>query len=138
MIGRVATAWVLITTLLLCPFACLGEAVAALTSAEAGHGHRVTDTCCAPAGSPTGDRDPGDREQGEQGSDCLCRGAVIADHSSASELVPAAVFWVFQTLPTSPACALSIVDAPAERHACHFANVDSGREVRALIESFLL
>jgi hypothetical protein len=33
---------------------------------------------------------------------------------------------------------LSTVGAPAERHACHFASVDSGREVRALIESFVL
>jgi hypothetical protein len=48
------------------------------------------------------------------------------------------VFWVPQTLPASTECALSIVAAPAEKHACHFANVDSGREVRALIESFLL
>ena len=62
----------------------------------------------------------------------------MADHSSASELQPAPVFWLLPTLPMLTAGALSTVDSPAERHACHFANVDSGREVRALIESFLL
>jgi hypothetical protein len=138
MVVRMATAWILIATLMLCPFGCLGEAVAALTATEVGRGHGVTDTCCAPSRSPTGDHDPGDRERGEQGGDCLCHGAIMADHSSASELLPVPVFWVLQTLPTSTACALSTVDAPVEKHACHFPNVNSGREVRALVESFLL
>ena len=62
----------------------------------------------------------------------------MAHHCSAVELVPAPVFWALQTLPTLTACALSAIDAPAEKCACNFANVDSGREVRALVESFLL
>ena len=138
MVGRVATAWVLITTLLLCPFACLAETVATADAAVAGHGQWVGCTCCSPVGSRPEKDGPGDRERGEQGSDCLCHGAVMAHHSSAVELHPAPVFWVLQTPPTSTECALSIIDAPAEKHACHFANVNSGREVRALIESFLL
>ena len=36
MVGRVATAWVLMATLLLCPFACLGQAVATFTATEVG------------------------------------------------------------------------------------------------------
>ena len=135
MVGRAETAWVLITTLLLCPFACLGQAVASFTSTEVGCG--ATDTCCAPSGSPADDRGPGDREGGERGGNCLCHGAVMADHSSDWELQPVAVFWVLAALPTTVGPALSADDASAEEHACHFANVDSGREVRALIESFL-
>ena len=62
----------------------------------------------------------------------------MAEHSSDLELQPVAVFWVIPSLPTTVRRASSAVDASTEKHACHFANVDSGREVRALIESFLL
>lgn len=62
----------------------------------------------------------------------------MADHASATELLPVPVFWAFQTPPASTGCALSAVDAPAENHACHFPDAYSGRELRALIESFLL
>ncbi len=62
----------------------------------------------------------------------------MADHSSDSEPHPVPVFWAIPVLSASLACGLSTVDAAADKHVCHFANVDSGREVRALIESFLL
>ena len=62
----------------------------------------------------------------------------MADHSSDSELHPAPVFWTIPVLSASTAFGLTTVATPAERHACHFANADSGREVRALIESLLL
>ena len=67
--------------------------------------------------------------RGERGGNCLCHGAVMADHSSDWELQPVAVFWVIPALPTTVGPALSADDASAEKHACHFANVDSGREV---------
>lgn len=137
--GRhVATAWILIATLVVCPFACLGESVATFAASEAGHGCGTVDRCCAPSGSPTGDRGPGERDPREKGGSCLCHGAVMADYSSDSEFQPVSVLWAIPALSASTRCGLSTVEAPAEKHACHFANVDSGREVRALIESFLL
>ncbi|OHB79694.1 MAG: hypothetical protein A2W31_13380 [Planctomycetes bacterium RBG_16_64_10] len=138
MVIRVATVWILIATLILCPFACLAESVAAIAAPEVRHGCGVADRCCALPCCSTDERDPGDRERGGRGGDCLCRGAVITDHASASELLPVPVFWGLQAPPASTACALSTVDGPADKHGCHFANADSGREVRALIESFLL
>jgi hypothetical protein len=62
----------------------------------------------------------------------------MADHLPDSELQPAPVFWTIPALSASMAFGLSTVGAPVEKQACHFANVDSGRKVRALIESFLL
>jgi hypothetical protein len=138
MIVRIATVWVLLATLVVCPFACLAESASAVAAVEVGHGCEVVDRCCAPCNTPAGDRDPGDRERSEQGGDCLCHGAVVADHASASERLPVPVFWDRQTPPASTGRALSVVDAAAENHACHFPNADSGRALRALIESFLL
>ena len=138
MVVRIATNWVLIATLVVCPFACLGGSVAAMTTPEVGHGCGASDRCCALSGSPTGDRGPCDRDPSDEGGSCLCHGAVMADHSPDSELHPAPVLWTIPALSASMACGLSTVGAPAEKHVCHFANVDSRREVRALIESFLL
>ena len=138
MVVRIATVWVLVATLGVCPFACLAESVAALTASKVEHGSGAADCCCAPSGTPAGDRGPGDRDPSEKGGSCLCHGAVMADHAPDSELHPAPVFWTIPARSASMAFGLSTVGAPAERHACHFANVESGREVRALIESFLL
>ena len=61
----------------------------------------------------------------------------MADQPSAAELLPVPVFWA---LPTPPVTGqpLPAAAAPAQDHACHFPAADSGRELRALIESFLL
>jgi hypothetical protein len=140
MVGRVTTAWILMATLLLCPGACLGEAVAAHRSPDVGRDFGATDTCscCAPSRSTHSQPAPGDPGPGQKGGNCLCHGAVVADHSSDVDFQPLAGFWVILSLPTARGDALSAFDASAAKHACHFANVDSGREVRALIESFLL
>jgi hypothetical protein len=138
MVVRVTTTWSVIAALLLCPLACMRPAVATCAAQAAGQHQRVTDTCCAPAKCPDGDHDPGDRKPVQQGGNCLCHGALVADQSPASELQPVPVFWMLQELPTSSGARGSALDVAAEKHACHFASVDSGREVRALIESFLL
>ena len=138
MVGRIATAWILMATLVLCPLACLGEAVAAHWSPDVGRGLGVSGPCSCCAPSTDTQRTPGDPGPGQKGGNCLCHGAVVADHSSDVELQSHAVFWVIPWLPTASADAPSAIEASAEKLACHFPNVDSGREVRALIESFLL
>ena len=138
MVVRIATNWVLIVTLVICPFACLGQSVGTTVASETGAGCRVADRCCAPSGTPTGDRGPSDRDPSDEGGSCLCHGAVMTDHSPDSELQPAPVFWTIPALSASMAFGVYAVGSLTEKHACHFANVDSGRTLRALIESFLL
>lgn len=138
MVVRIATVWVLMATLVVCPLACLGGSVATGAIPVLDTCCGAVDRCCAPSGSPSGDRGPCDRDPSEEGGSCLCHGAVLADHSSDAELHPVPVLWAIPALSASMTCRLSTVDAAEHQHVCHFANVDSGREVRALIESFLL
>jgi hypothetical protein len=138
MVVRVATVLFLIATLVVCPLACLGEAVAASVSPDVGSGFGVSEPCSCCAPTKDNQRTPSDPGPGQKSGSCLCHGAVLGDHSADSELHPAPVFWAIPALSASMAFGRSAIDAPVEKHACHFANADSGREVRTLIESFVL
>ena len=137
---RRATIYVVIGTLLLCPYSCLGQATVVAETSSFSHDCR-DDDCCGPLpdSESSGDR-PNPSDSGTQGRTCLCHGAVLQspmtppshDNGLAS----------FVSVEALLALARSSILADSlflvEHTACHFPAVNSGREVRALIESLLL
>lgn len=138
MVARVTTTWCLIAVLVLCPFACMGPKAATCAEQDAGHYQAARGACCAASKCPDDDRVPRDRKPVPQGGSCLCHGALLADQSPASDLQPVPVFWLVQELPMASGTGGRAWDVTVETSACHFPSLDSGRELRALIESFLL
>ena len=139
MILRTAIVCLVVAVLLVCPFLCLSNAAAGTgTSSLRGHHSGGCDCCSrsAPQDSKGGPSQPDSR----QGSGtCLCHGAVIAQHVAPPTPDNAVVTF----LPLD--AVLLVRDSFAvergfstEQAACHFPVADSGREVRALIESLLL
>ena len=138
MVARVTTTWCLIAVLVLCPFACMGPAGATCAEQDAGHHQAALGSCCPPAKCPDGDGAPCDRHPAERAASCLCHGALLADQSPALDLQPVPVFWLVQELPMASGTGGRAWDVTVENSACHFPSLDSGRELRALIQSFLL
>jgi len=136
---RTATIHLLVGTMLFCPYLCLPKATAKESDRQT-CGSLIEDHCCPPpASGASGDR-PGDSDSKTQGGNCLCHGAVLQSPTTLPSLDIA--FAAFLPIGNLLAVAKSSVcgsDLFAIEHTvCHFPDADSGREVRALIESFLL
>lgn len=138
---RRATIYVVIGTLLLCPYTCLGRAAAAAESLDCACNSPHDDCCdcCSPTpASHSGQNRPSDSSR--QGGNCLCHGAVL----QSPAIVPGVdagpmMFVTAADLPIATQSSIFVDGLFAvERSACHFAAADSGRAVRALISSFLL
>jgi len=133
------TAYVILVTLLLCPYLCLGRVATACGTDFAANDCRDDDCCCpSPVSDSNKDR-PRDSDSGRQGGTCLCHGAVL----QPPIILPSvdAGFATFAAVDELSAATSSIfVDRLfAVEHAMrHFSAADSGRAVRALIESLLL
>jgi hypothetical protein len=137
---RTATSYLLIGTLLFCPYLCLPKAAAANESDCQTCNSLIEDHCCpSPASGSSGDR-PGDSGSKTQGGNCLCHGAVLQSPTTLPSLdIALAVFLPIGNLPAVVKSSICGSDLFAIEHTvCHFPDADSGREVRALIESFLL
>lgn len=135
---RTATIHVLVGTLVVCPYFCLPQAAANGTASLARDCQG--DRCCpSPASVPNGDR-PGDSDSRTQGGDCLCHGAVLQLPATPPSLDhgPAAFLPVDNLLAAAKSSVVGGTLFAAEHTACHFPAADSGRELRALIESLLL
>lgn len=135
---RTATVHLVVGVLLVCPYSCLCRAVDSLRSSPA-EGSRGGCTCCNHS-LPKKDRQrPGEPIRCPASGTCLCRGAIMDrpatvpdfDHSVVSSLRPDATFLIGDSLVLNDAFSRN-------RAASHFSWVDSGRALRALIESFLL
>lgn len=137
MAPQTATVYLLVAVLLACPFPCLAHAAANVDGCAVGD-CATTDTCSCPA-SNRGNEQSDDPCSDPGNGTCLCHGAVM-DRPAAlpnpdagivsllpldGMLLSGESFFVEDRLLTGQA-------------ACHFPSVDSGREVRALIESLLL
>lgn len=137
MIFRVATTWSVIAALLICPFLCLANSVGSYNTTPGGHHNSVSDDCCPSSGPTNGDR-PSDNNSSNPGGACLCHGAVLYAHFAAGmELQEVPTSWISGDGLTSIEVALLTSILSEDRNTCHFPSIDSGREVRALIESFL-
>ena len=111
-----------------CPFPCLAEGFASDATVlpnQCG--------CCGPV-QPT---EPVPRRS-RQGGTCLCHGAVLEHVAQvpALELQPVTVYWFDVALQIVSPSAFYTGDL--QLSACDFAIADSGRAIRALIESFLI
>jgi hypothetical protein len=135
---RTATIYVLVAVLLACPYPCLIRAAAELEKP-------VTECCGADddcCGFPCcgADKDhSGAPSSCPEGGTCLCHGAVM-ERPAAPPILDCAIA---AFLPLDAAILIREA-AGGERGpitvkaACHFASVNSGRAVRALIASLLL
>lgn len=127
---RRATAYLLVATVLFCPFPCLVEAAGG--SGCAAHATCDVQLGCCPA--PQNDHEPVPC-QPQEGGNCLCHGAVMEQNSAmpALALQPLPLFMGDIVLPSE---AITVCGTPrAEVSACDFAAASSGRMIRALIES---
>lgn len=136
---RTATVCLVAAVLLVCPYICLSNAAAG-TGASSMRGHRSGGCDCCSHSAPPDSKDCPSQPNSRQGSGtCLCHGAVIAQHV----LPPSPDNAVVTFLPLE---AVLLVQASSaverglltDQAACHFPIADSGREVRALIESLLV
>jgi hypothetical protein len=129
--ARVTVAYLLIATVLICPYLCLGEETEAVACAQA--------VGCSCSYEPLGrDNDAPASPEGDE-HDCLCQGAIEAakvDDSilGADELT---LCWVILqdsevSFPTSACSTLG------PRHSVHFPPLSTGREICTLVNARLL
>ena len=135
---RRATIYVVIGTLLLCPYTCLGRAVAVAETADCVR-DCPDDDCCSPTPTPDSGKDRPSDSSGQGGS-CLCHGAVLQSPAilPGVDAGPAVFVAVDDLLALTRSSIFADSLFAVEHTICHFPAADSGREVRALIESLLL
>jgi hypothetical protein len=133
---RRATIYVVIGTLLICPYACQGRATAATKTVDSVW-DCSDDDCCSPTPNSGKDR-PSDYSR--QGGSCLCHGAVLQSPATLPSVdVGCVAFVAADDLLAATRSSIFADSLLAVEHTgCHFPTVDSGREVRALIRSLLL
>ena len=136
--GR-TTVHLLAAILLACPYLCLSNA-SVLSAMSFMHTTPPMGCDCCSRPIPQDSKDCPSQPDSRQGSGtCLCHGAVMDQHVEMPNLDQAVV--TFLSLD-----ATLLIQGPfaiergslSETAACHFPAADSGREVRALIESLLL
>lgn len=137
MAPQAATVYLLVAVLLACPFPCLAQAAASVGGCAAGD-CATTDACSCP--SSEGGKEQSNDPCSDRGSGtCLCHGAVM---DRPAEL-PNPDAGIVSLLPAAGMLLAGKSFFTEDRDftgqaACHFPSADSGREVRALIESLLL
>jgi hypothetical protein len=95
---------------------------------------------CSPAdSSETGDNPPVNHDCCTQGGTCLCHGAIL-EHCAHPIIIDAGLVAPLpvDALPIPGQLFVADSSLLPERAACHFHSAESGRKVRALIESFLI
>lgn len=132
--GR-TTIYVVVGILVLCPYTCLGRTAAVVETVDCAQ----SDDCCSPPpASDSGKDRPSDSSR--RGGSCLCHGAVL----QSPAILPCvdagpATFVAVDDLQAVTRSSLFCDSLFAVAHTvCHFPAADSGRAVRALIESLLL
>lgn len=137
MTPRTAAVCLLVAVLVACPFPCLAQAAASVVGCAVGN-CATTDACSCPASDRDDERSDDPCSDPDSGT-CLCHGAVM-DRPAA---LPSPDAGIVSLVPLD---GMVLVGEPffgedcllAGQAACHFPSADSGREVRALIESLLL
>jgi hypothetical protein len=140
MVFRTATVYTLVCVLLFCPYPCLARAVnncCEKTENECDCQDR--DPCCPADSSDSGDNLPVNHDCCSQGGTCLCHGAIL-EHCANPIIIDAGLVAPLPLGAFLMPGQMFVVDYSLfpERGACHFHSADSGRKVRALIESFLI
>ena len=138
MAPQAATVYLLVAVLLACPFPCLAQAAASVGGCAVGD-CATTDACACPASESGNERSDDPCSDPSSNGTCLCHGAVM---DRPAEL-PSPAAGIVSLLPLATMLLAGESFSTEDRHftgqaACHFPSADSGREVRALIESLLL
>jgi len=134
---QTATVYLLVAVLLACPFPCLAQAAGSM-GVCATNDCTATDACCCP--SSEGGKEQSNDPCSDQGcGTCLCHGAVM----DRPAVVPSPDPGIVSLMPSAAVLLAGESLFAEDRHftgqaACHFPSADSGRQVRALIESLLL
>lgn len=138
--ARKAMTCITIGTLLFCPYSCLGKAAVAVETTSPYRDCRGGDCCCPSPMSDLGKERPSDSDSGRPYGACLCHGAVLQAPTIVPDFDAGHVTFVAvdNLLPATQSSFWADGLLAVERTACHFPAADSGREVRALIESLLL
>ena len=136
---RTATIYVLAGTMLFCPYVCLPEAAAKESACRVCDCRMEDHYCPSPASGPNGDR-PDNSGSKTQGGDCLCHGAVLQSppNPPSLDIAFATLLPIGDLLAVAKSSVCGCNLFAVEHAVCHFPAADSGREVRALIESLLL
>jgi len=140
MVLRSATVYTLLCVLLVCPYPCLARAAnACCEGTEKDCDCQDRDPCCPADSSETGDNPPGNPDCCTQGGTCLCHGAIL-EHCAYPIIIDAGLVAPLPVEGMLIPGQSFVVDSGLlmERAACHFHSAESGRKVRALIESFLI
>ena len=127
---RIANSYFLIAIVLICPQLCWGEAVGA-----AGGTGDAGGCCCAEHHDRSGGETP--QSSDENGTDCLCQGAIMDGVRSTEfeSLVPLVAPFVDDAILCS--AALSLADASSEPPH-HFPPLSTGRDICVLTCALLL
>jgi hypothetical protein len=140
---RKAMMGLVVGTLVLCPYLCLAQAAAALVNGpttDKNYRRPHCHCCGSHSASPTENGRPSGSGANGSGGTCLCHGAVLGVPQSTYDTPPSltAQAWVDTTPAVFPPPSHRAERSFAKSAACHFPAADSGRKVRALIESLLL
>jgi hypothetical protein len=140
MIFRTTIVYTIVCALVLCPYPCLAKTVNSCCEAtEEDRDCQDRDSCCPADPSDSGDNPQNNSDCCTQCGTCLCHGAIL-EHCSApihidtDSITPLPVY----ALPILTESFIADFGFLKERAACHFHSAESGRKVRALIESFLI
>ena len=121
---RLATTYLLIAVVLICPYMCLGESVLGAVA------HCQQNACCCDdEENSSGDQTP--ESPNERDEDCLCHGAIFdASRSADDELTsPTTMQWLLEvaSAPTNLSLAAVSFEPPHQ-----FPPFSTGRDVCAL------
>jgi hypothetical protein len=135
---RTAIVHVLVVILLACPFICLSGAAAGRHVAPSLQ-KQPGCSCCSQSTPSKGKNDPGKPSSRQEGGTCLCHGAVMDRHvvmpDANHEIITSIVLDDIHLAPQPLAFGCNFF---TDHIACHFPVAESGKEVRALIASFLI
>lgn len=132
MMLRVAISFLLIATVLICPYLCLGEEAEAVGVCSAV-------TACRCCDRPVGSNNDAPKSPEDDEPDCLCHGAIQANKVDSSDFGIGQLsphwFWTVDLGLSLPVFARV---APDAFHPVHFPPTSSGSEICALINARLL
>lgn len=135
---RLAVVHLVAAVLVVCPYVCLWGPARG-TNVSSARGSRFACSCCSRCAPANGKDGPAKPDSGKMSGTCLCHGAVVGRHVAPPDpghevlgVVAQDAARLISDLPIAQRNALG------ERASCHFPAAETGREVRALIASFLL
>jgi hypothetical protein len=140
-IYRIVTTWIVLATMLLCPFICLANASISLGSMSGKLFVKPVNCCCQCSDcDKSNNKAPCQRNVDGQIGTCICHGAVLQSPITppSLDLGIVEISSVDDLLFSAKSAILADNLFVVNQTACHFPVAHSGIELRALIESLLI